>query len=77
MIYHNYVHYNSSFEYQQHYAIFSIIYLYLLNLLDVDECQFRRCEHNCTNSYGTFYCTCDEGFELTDDLFCAGLYMVL
>ncbi len=43
-------------------------------LLDVDECLSRRCEHNCTNNYGSFYCSCHDGYELTDQLFCAGQY---
>lgn len=34
---------------------------------DVDECETNPCSHGCLNTYGSFMCTCDEGFELASD----------
>ena len=38
---------------------------------DVDECQNSNggCVQNCTNTVGSFFCNCTEGFVLNDDLF--------
>ena len=37
---------------------------------DVDECQSGNggCEQSCTNTVGSFYCNCTDGFLLGDDL---------
>lgn len=34
---------------------------------DVDECADEPCTHACFNTYGSFMCNCDEGFELAAD----------
>ena len=34
---------------------------------DVDECEDEPCTHGCFNTYGSFMCNCDEGFELASD----------
>lgn len=34
---------------------------------DVDECHDNVCTHGCFNTYGSFMCNCDEGFELAAD----------
>ena len=26
-----------------------------------------NCTHNCVNTEGSYYCTCDNGYELSDD----------
>ena len=26
-----------------------------------------NCSHNCVNTEGSYYCTCDNGYELNDD----------
>ncbi|XP_022108807.1 multiple epidermal growth factor-like domains protein 6 [Acanthaster planci] len=38
------------------------------NCTDVDECRsLHECEHNCTNTLGSYYCTCTSGYFLNDD----------
>ena len=36
---------------------------------DIDECVegTDRCDHNCTNTDGSYYCTCMDGYELESD----------
>lgn len=34
---------------------------------DVDECAEEPCSHACFNTYGSYMCNCDEGFELGSD----------
>lgn len=34
---------------------------------DVNECLDQPCSHSCFNTYGSFICSCEEGFELTSD----------
>ena len=48
------------------------IYICLLGIYfvtDIDECaEFNGdCEHNCTNTIGSYYCTCDEDYSLDKD----------
>uniref|UniRef100_UPI003AAA5B14 thrombomodulin-like n=1 Tax=Centroberyx gerrardi TaxID=166262 RepID=UPI003AAA5B14 len=38
---------------------------------DIDECEDERhCDHTCVNTYGSYRCLCDEGFELLGDHQC-------
>ena len=42
---------------------------------DTDECSegTSGCDHNCTNTDGSYYCTCTDGYELeTDNNTCTG-----
>ena len=36
---------------------------------DIDECVpgLNRCDHNCTNTAGGYFCTCMDGYELESD----------
>ena len=36
---------------------------------DIDECSegISGCDHNCTNTNGSYYCTCMDGYELQSD----------
>ena len=36
---------------------------------DIDECVDGTdgCDHNCTNTDGSYYCTCMDGYELESD----------
>ncbi|XP_056151063.1 thrombomodulin-like [Lampris incognitus] len=39
--------------------------------VDIDECVIeRQCDHTCTNTYGSYKCSCDEGFELIEGYLC-------
>ncbi|XP_028171170.1 fibrillin-1-like [Ostrinia furnacalis] len=43
---------------------------YVVTLADIDECEQHPalCEHGtCTNTFGSFVCTCGDGWQLTDD----------
>lgn len=35
-------------------------------LIDVDECQedLHNCSHNCSNTEGSYQCTCQDGYSL-------------
>ena len=52
------------------------LYDHLLKLyIDINECDDDTdgCEHNCTNTEGLFYCSCDGGFTLdTNGKNCTG-----
>ena len=39
--------------------------------VDVDECQSENggCEQNCTNTVGSFFCNCSDGFMSRNDSF--------
>ena len=41
---------------------------------DIDECSDDTdgCDHNCTNTEGSFKCSCQEGYTLTDGTSCQG-----
>ena len=36
---------------------------------DIDECELDngKCDHNCTNTNGSYYCSCHPGYDLQDD----------
>ena len=36
---------------------------------DIDECEQGSdgCEHNCNNTVGSFFCSCNTGYVLTMD----------
>ena len=59
-----------------HMLIFNHTYFMpALFLLDVNECTKSSdgCEQNCTNTVGSFECSCDSGFVLDDNhLSCNG-----
>ena len=43
--------------------------------IDVDECNTANggCDHNCTNTVGSFICSCDTGYQLDESgLNCIG-----
>ena len=49
----------------------------ILFLLDIKECESHngQCDHNCINTIGSFYCTCDSGYKLNGDkLSCDGQF---
>ena len=45
-------------------------------IIDIDECDISNggCEHNCTNTIGSFVCSCNDGYNLTENaLNCTGM----
>ena len=44
------------------------------NVLDIDECEWNNtCDHLCNNTYGSFICSCEEGYQIYAGTHCAGL----
>lgn len=42
---------------------------------DYDECENgNECDHECTNTFGSFKCSCREGYELVKDRDCVELF---
>ena len=41
----------------------------ILSHLDIDECEegTDECDQNCTNTNGSYYCTCMDGYKLESD----------
>uniref|UniRef100_A0A1X7SDX5 EGF-like domain-containing protein n=1 Tax=Amphimedon queenslandica TaxID=400682 RepID=A0A1X7SDX5_AMPQE len=42
---------------------------------DIDECRNSNggCEQLCTNTIGSFFCSCNKGFNLTNSVFCSDI----
>lgn len=38
--------------------------------VDIDECEVEECDHHCNNTFGGFFCECEEGFQLEDEYHC-------
>ena len=52
------------------------IYYIIINILtDINECNNNStCDHRCINTFGSFVCECNSGYELNDDLMtCSGM----
>lgn len=50
-----------------HYIIVCLI------IIDINECASSPCEYSCTNTDGSFECSCDDGYALgLDGLSCQG-----
>ena len=50
-----------------------VTFLFVFNS-DVDECSFAngRCQHICSNTIGSYSCSCDSGYQLANELDCEG-----
>jgi len=46
--------------------IINCLLLYIL-CIDIDECDESTCDHNCTNTDGSFICSCYNGYVLDDN----------
>ena len=61
-------------------SISSILSLFTIYLLDIDECKsdILRCDvnANCSNTYGSYKCTCKEGYNGTGHV-CTGMMNLL
>ena len=46
-----------------------ITILHFKTLTDIQECNDNNgnCAHNCTNTEGSYFCTCKDGYEQQDD----------
>ena len=49
------------------------MYCFVLLTTDINECSQNLCQVQCTNTNGSFYCSCDTSSVLaTDGLHCLG-----
>ena len=47
--------------------------LLLVLTIDINECSQNSCHHQCTNTNGSYYCSCDTSSVLaTDGIHCLG-----
>ena len=49
------------------YNQFLFIMLYLKDVDECDESPNGGCDHNCTNTNGSYYCSCHDGYDLDSD----------
>ena len=57
---------------------FKIIWKFGCNLLlDIDECSVDKggCQHICTNTDGSYECSCNAGY--TGSRFCTGIFILI
>ena len=50
----------------------------IINYADIEECDINNggCEQNCTNTIGSFVCSCSVGYNLTENgINCTGMYL--
>ena len=50
-----------------------------LHSSDINECNTSKggCDHTCTNSVGSYTCSCNDGYELNfDDHACDGMLWI-
>lgn len=45
--------------------------------LDINECQMNECEQECKNTFGSYVCSCREGFVLKDQVKCISVAPVI
>ena len=43
------------------------INIYACTYVDVNECTKNPCDHECTNTDGSFTCSCNNGYELDEN----------
>lgn len=51
-----------------------------LTVIDIDECSTNNdgCAHNCTNTIGSYQCSCEDGYILNkDNHSCEGTYVCM
>ena len=49
--------------------------MYCMLSVDFNECTISPCEHHCTNTNGSFVCTCNDGHEVDNNgRTCTGMY---
>ena len=46
---------------------YSNVINYYTYVLDINECSETPCEHNCTNTIGSFNCSCNDGYVLDEN----------
>ena len=48
--------------------------MYMYTHVDINECLVSNggCEHICLNTNGSYQCSCQSGFKLTNNIFCSG-----
>ena len=55
------------------------VHFYVHPSTDINECArgIDGCQHNCSNSIGSFFCSCNTGYALTSNgKSCTGKYVL-
>ena len=54
--------------FSSHLHIMETLHTFSLHTLDVNECaQANLCDHNCNNTEGSYTCSCDGGYTLSEN----------
>ena len=55
--------------------VYYLVCAFFYFVVDINECETDNggCEHICTNTQSSFYCSCQNGYELLHHLFCSGI----
>ena len=50
------------------------MYVNLFPCIDINECNqgSGECEHTCTDTIGSFTCSCNTGYQLMEERYCSG-----
>ena len=51
-------------------------YMHVTSALDIDECAAAPCDQFCTNTEGSFECSCRDGFTLSGQRNCESEYIM-
>ena len=56
-----------------------MIIITIIYIADIDECQVNSsvCNQVCTNSAGSYTCSCEQGYKLNTDNQCIGETILL
>lgn len=52
-------------------------YIFIFVNTETDQCaSVGMCEHTCTNTVNSYYCSCNDGYQLVNGHSCTGKFIV-